>query len=129
MVCSVFGLLIVIHDTSASFPSINILQRLILFIFEFLGTWVWKILNTYNKVILAAKIWEHVHLVRRISDAEFSITDYLFRTQWFIWVDHDSFSSYRRVIYSFKSLITLKQPTPHNRGRQIHLFIISIKHI
>ena len=37
MVCLAFGLLIVIHDTSASFPSINILKRLILFIFGIRG--------------------------------------------------------------------------------------------
>ena len=31
------------------------------------------------------------------------------------------------VIYSFKSLITLKQPSPNKRGRQIHLFNKSVK--
>ena len=55
MVYSAFGLLNVIHDTSASFPSINILQRLILFIFEISGTWVLKILNTNKQVALGAQ--------------------------------------------------------------------------
>ena len=39
-----------------------------------------------------------------------------------MWVGHDSFISNGRVIYSFESLITLKQPSRNMRGRQIHLF-------
>ena len=35
-----------------------------------------------------------------------------------MWVDHDSFISNGRVIYSFESLITLKQPSRNMRGRQ-----------
>ena len=39
-----------------------------------------------------------------------------------MWVGHDSFISNGRVIYSFESLIILKQPSRNMRGRQIHLF-------
>ena len=39
-----------------------------------------------------------------------------------MWVGHDSFISNGKVIYSFESLITLKQPPRNMRGRQIHLF-------
>ena len=35
-----------------------------------------------------------------------------------MWVDHDSFISNGRVIYSFESLITLNQPSRNLRGRQ-----------
>ena len=35
-----------------------------------------------------------------------------------MWVGHDSFISNGRVIYSFESLITLKQPSRNMRGRQ-----------
>ena len=37
-----------------------------------------------------------------------------------MWVGHDSFISNGRVIYSFESLITLKQPSTNIRGRQNH---------
>ena len=37
-------------------------------------------------------------------------------------VGHDSFICNGRVIYSFESLITPKQPLRNMRGRQIHLF-------
>ena len=33
------------------------------------------------------------------------------------------------MIYSFKSLITLKQPSPKKRGHQIHLFIKSVNYV
>ena len=43
---------------------------------------------------------------------------------------HDSFiSGDGRVIYSFESLITLRQPSTNRRGRQIHLFFISAKSV